>query len=105
MADITAPGGRSRGSIIVIQGQDAEASGGVEPGWFDPRLALPLTLTREQVTYFAAPDLRAFAPDQFPVWVFHGQGRTFYGFPVYGEAAVKAVRNVRLTRPESGHPG
>jgi len=57
-------------------------------------LALPLTLTQEQVTYFAAPDLRPFAPDRFPVWIFHGQDRTFYGFPVYGEAAVKAARDM-----------
>lgn len=57
-------------------------------------LALPLTLTQEQVTYFAAPDLRAFGPDRFPVWIFHGQDRTFYGFPVYGEAAVKAARDM-----------
>jgi sarcosine oxidase len=57
-------------------------------------LTLPLTLTQEQVTYFAAPDLRAFAPDRFPVWIFHGQDRTFYGFPVYGEAAVKAARDM-----------
>ena len=55
-------------------------------------LALPLTLTREQVSYFAAPDLRPLGPDRFPVWIFHGQDRRFYGFPVYGEAAVKAAR-------------
>jgi len=57
-------------------------------------LALPLTLTQEQVSYFAAPDLRAFAPDRFPVWIFHGGDKTFYGFPVYGEAAVKAARDM-----------
>ena len=57
-------------------------------------LDLPLTLTQEQVTYFAAADLRAFTPDRFPVWIFHGHDRTFYGFPVYGEAAVKAARDM-----------
>lgn len=67
--------------------------------WTEPLLAglgvsLPLTLTQEQVTYFASPDLRAFAPDRFPVWIFHGPDRTFYGFPVYGEAAVKAARDM-----------
>ncbi len=60
----------------------------------DLGLDLPLTLTQEQVSYFAAPDLRAFAPDRFPVWLFHGPDRTFYGFPVYGEAAVKAARDM-----------
>jgi monomeric sarcosine oxidase len=53
-----------------------------------------LTLTQEQVTYFAAADLRAFAPDRFPVWIFHDHDKTFYGFPVYGEAAVKAARDM-----------
>ncbi|WP_329543827.1 N-methyl-L-tryptophan oxidase [Streptomyces sp. NBC_01356] len=57
-------------------------------------LDIPLTLTQEQVTYFAAPDLRPFAPDRFPIWIFHGHDRTFYGFPVYGEAAVKAARDM-----------
>jgi sarcosine oxidase len=57
-------------------------------------LDIPLTLTQEQVTYFAAPDLRPFAPDRFPVWIFHGPEKTFYGFPVYGEAAVKAARDM-----------
>ena len=55
---------------------------------------IPLTLTQEQVTYFAAADLRPFAPDRFPIWIFHGLDKTFYGFPVYGEAAVKAARDM-----------
>ncbi len=50
---------------------------------------LPLTVTEEQVTYFATPYLREFAPDRFPVWIWHGES-VFYGFPVYGEVAVKA---------------
>jgi monomeric sarcosine oxidase len=62
-------------------------------------LHVPLSLTQEQVSYFAAPDLRPFAPDQFPVWIFHGavfgdEETTFYGFPVYGEAGVKLGRDV-----------
>ena len=60
----------------------------------DLGLDLTLTLTQEQVSYFAAADLRAFTPDRFPVWIFHGPDRTFYGFPVYGEAAVKAARDM-----------
>ncbi|MCW2934626.1 MAG: Sarcosine oxidase [Actinomycetia bacterium] len=42
-------------------------------------LDIPLTLTQEQVSYFASPDLRPFAPDRFPVWIFHGEQTTFYG--------------------------
>jgi sarcosine oxidase len=49
----------------------------------------PLTVTEEQVTYFATPNLRDFMPDRFPIWISHGV-ESFYGFPVYGEVATKA---------------
>jgi sarcosine oxidase len=56
---------------------------------------LPLTVTQEQVTYFQTPRLREFAPDRFPIWIWHGGARDcFYGFPVYGEVAVKAGQDV-----------
>ena len=29
---------------------------------------IPLTITEEQVTYFATPNLKAFQPERFPVW-------------------------------------
>ncbi|MBA3414916.1 MAG: N-methyl-L-tryptophan oxidase [Chloroflexia bacterium] len=48
----------------------------------------PLTVTQEQVTYWATPHLRRFAPDRFPIFIWHG--KDFYGFPVYGEVATKA---------------
>ena len=55
----------------------------------------PIRLTQEQVTYFATPNLRAFAPDRFPIWIWHGDGaEEFYGFPVYGEAATKAAQDL-----------
>lgn len=41
--------------------------------------------------YFATPHVRDFAPGRFPVWLWHGDP-LFYGFPVYGEVAVKAAR-------------
>jgi len=40
-----------------------------------------MTLTQEQVSYFATPNLRDFAPDRFPIWIWHGEP-LFYGFPV-----------------------
>ena len=55
---------------------------------------VPLTLTHEQVTYWSTPNLRAFAPDRFGVWIYHDGDATYYGFPVYGEAATKAGRDV-----------
>jgi len=53
----------------------------------------PLTVTQEQVTYFATPHLREFAPDRFPIWIWRAQ-EEFYGFPVYGEVATKAGQDV-----------
>lgn len=50
--------------------------------------ALPLTVLREQVTYYATPHLAEFAPSRFPVFMWHGR-HNFYGFPVYGEVATK----------------
>lgn len=45
-------------------------------------------LTQEQVTYYATPHLREFAPERFPVFMWHGE-HNFYGLPVYGEVATK----------------
>jgi sarcosine oxidase len=54
---------------------------------------LPLTITQEQVTYFATPRLQDFAPERFPIWIWMDDP-SFYGFPVYGEAGVKAGQDV-----------
>ncbi len=54
---------------------------------------LPLTITKEQVTYFACPDPGAFAPDQFPIWIWMDDP-CFYGFPTYGEPGPKAAQDV-----------
>ena len=49
---------------------------------------IPLTVTQEQVTYYATPNLKQFSPGRFPVFMWHGRDN-FYGFPVYGEVATK----------------
>lgn len=61
--------------------------------WTDRVLAsvglnLSLTVTQEQVTYYATPNLREFAIGRFPVFVWHGAD-CFYGFPIYGEVGTK----------------
>ena len=63
---------------------------------------LPLTITKEQVTYFAAPDPAAFGPDRFPVWIWMDDP-SFYGFPTYGEAGPKAAQDCggRPTTPDT----
>jgi sarcosine oxidase len=52
-----------------------------------------ITLSQEQVSYFATPHVRDFTPDRFPMWIWHAE-QLFYGFPVYGEVAVKAARDM-----------
>lgn len=54
---------------------------------------LPLTITQEQVTYFASPRYGDYAPDRFPVWIWMDEP-CFYGFPIYGEPAVKVAQDV-----------
>jgi sarcosine oxidase len=53
---------------------------------------IPLEITKEQVTYFAAPDAASFAPDRFPVWIWMDDP-SFYGFPVFGEAGPKVAQD------------
>jgi sarcosine oxidase len=67
-------------------------------GWTNDVLApldihLNLTVTQEQVSYFAPDDPVAFAPDRFPVWIWMDDP-SFYGFPTFGEPTVKAGQDV-----------
>ncbi len=56
-------------------------------------LKLPLTITQEQVTYFASPRPADFAPERFPIWIWLDVP-CFYGFPAYGEPGPKAAEDV-----------
>jgi len=51
-------------------------------------IQLPLTVTQEQVTYFASPSLADFQPERFPIWIWMDDP-CYYGFPVFGEAGPK----------------
>jgi sarcosine oxidase len=82
-------GGTTYGAGRVVMTADAWTNGLL--AGFDRRL--PLTITKEQVTYYAAPDPAAFAPDRFPVWIWMDDP-CFYGFPAYGEAGPKAAQDV-----------
>jgi sarcosine oxidase len=55
-------------------------------------VALPLEVTKEQVMYFDAADRRAFTLGRFPVWIWMDDP-SFYGFPVFGEPAVKVTQD------------
>ncbi len=56
-------------------------------------LRLPLTITQEQVTYFASPHLADFQPDRFPIWIWMDDP-CYYGFPAFGEPGPKAAQDV-----------
>jgi sarcosine oxidase len=63
--------------------------------WTDQVLAglgvsLGLTITQEQVTYYATPNLKEFSVGRFPVFMWDGAA-WIYGFPVYGEVATKVA--------------
>lgn len=60
----------------------------------DLGLNFTLTLSQEQVSYFASGNLHEFTPDRFPIWIHHDT-EVHYGFPVYGEAATKLARDMR----------
>ena len=81
-------GGVTHTAERVIVTADAWTNGLLAP--FGRRL--PLTVTKEQVTYFACPDPAAFSPDRFPVWIWMDEP-SFYGFPTYGEAGPKAAQD------------
>ena len=55
-------------------------------------VSLPLEVTQEQVTYFASPHRKEFEPGRFPVWIWMDDP-CFYGFPVFGEPAVKIAQD------------
>jgi sarcosine oxidase len=52
--------------------------------------SLPLTVTREQVTYFAPSAPERFGADRLPVWIWMDDP-SFYGFPTYDEAGNGAL--------------
>ncbi|MGW4029508.1 FAD-dependent oxidoreductase [Streptomyces sp. NPDC004838] len=51
------------------------------------------TISQEQVAYFVPKSLPDYAIGTFPLWVWHADVM-FYGFPVYGEVAIKVSRDV-----------
>ena len=54
---------------------------------------LPLSVTREQVTWYEATDPEAFQPGRFPIWIWLGRP-SFYGFPTYRGPGPKVGEDV-----------
>ncbi len=77
----------STGSVVVAT--DAWTNELLEPLGH----ALPLTVTREQVTWFEASDPAAFDPGRFPIWIWLDRP-SFYGFPTYRGPGPKVAEDV-----------
>jgi sarcosine oxidase len=109
------------GIRLELQGGETVVAGHVviaADAWTNELLAsfdlrLPLTITQEQVTYFAVPDPAIFSPERFPIWIWMDDP-SFYGFPTYGEAGPKAAQDVggpevtpatRSFEPDAGATG
>lgn len=73
----------------LVVAADAWTNGILEQLW----RPINLTVTQEQVHYYASKDLEAFDLERFPVWIWMGDP-SFYGFPAYGEAGAKIGRDV-----------
>jgi sarcosine oxidase len=86
--EIETPDGRVQCGRVVVTA-DAWTNDVLDP----LGVGLPLTVTQEQVTYFAPDRPADFSPDRFPVWIWMDEP-SFYGFPTYGEAAVKSGQDV-----------
>lgn len=65
-------------------------------------VTFPLEVTQEQVVYLDPVAPAEFAPHRFPVWIWMDEP-CFYGFPVFGEPAVKVAwdRCELVTTPET----
>lgn len=65
-------------------------------------VTFPLEVTQEQVVYLSPADPGVFAPEVFPIWIWMNEP-SFYGFPVFGEPAVKVAwdRCELVTTPDT----
>ncbi len=54
--------------------------------------SLPLTVTREQVTYYHTDSPQDFEQGRFPVWIWMDDP-SFYGFPTFGRPGVKIAQD------------
>ncbi len=80
------------GGELVVRTEDGgvDTAGSVvvaADAWTNDVLAplgchIPLSVTREQVTWFKVADAAAYVPDRFPIWIWLDQP-SFYGFPTW----------------------
>ncbi len=87
------------GAVVDLEGEQVRAAGVVvcADAWTNQVLAplevqVPLSVTLEQVTYFAPPDPAPYQPGRMPLWIWMDEP-SFYAFPCYGEATIKAAQD------------
>jgi sarcosine oxidase len=91
------------GGELIVRTEDGQvfATGSVviaTDAWTNELLGplghpLPLTVTREQVTWFEATEPAVFEPERFPIWIWLDQP-SFYGFPTYRGPGPKVGEDV-----------
>lgn len=99
----------SAGQVIVTTDEgthSAEAVIVAAGAWTNHALSslgvsFPLEVTQEQVVYLTPGNAAAFSPERFPIWIWMDEP-SLYGFPVFGEPAVKVAwdRCELVTDPE-----
>ena len=87
--EVALDGGRrfTAGSVVICA--DAWTNDLLEP----LGRPLPLTVTREQVTWYEPADAALFQRDRFPIWIWLDQP-SFYGFPAHAGRGPKIGQDV-----------
>ncbi|KAJ4253420.1 hypothetical protein NW762_010578 [Fusarium torreyae] len=106
--DLVTPNAKGNGVTIETTQGRFHAAKVILAGdaWVNKLLAplgseVPLKIMQEQVTYYKPEDIAPYDESKFPVWIWAGE-KYFYGFPTYGEPAIKAGRDTsnNLMTPE-----
>ncbi|ESO94925.1 hypothetical protein LOTGIDRAFT_227305 [Lottia gigantea] len=50
---------------------------------------LPITVTQENVTYFASPHSKLFSKERFPIFIYHAPNYNYYQIPIHGNSSTK----------------
>ncbi|MEA3108260.1 MAG: sarcosine oxidase, partial [Gammaproteobacteria bacterium] len=58
-----------------------------------PDVSVPLRVTRQAMAWFTPTDPAPFAPGRFPVFLIESRQGMHYGFPPFGDSAVKVAKH------------
>ena len=98
--EVVLDGGESLTTAAVVVAADAWTNDLLAP----LGLELPLSVTREQVTWYEALDPHRFEPGRFPIWIWLGQP-SFYGFPTYRGPGPKIGEDIGGRQTTAGTRG